>query len=95
MPRGARHRLQVSGNGDLDISGRKAPGLTTGSIEDNGLVILGARNLTVGTNNLSTIFSGVIQNGGNSGGTGGSLTKTGTGTLTLSGANTLTLESRP
>src|SRR5207245_7479568 len=35
-----------------------------------------------------TLFSGVIQDGGLSGGTGGSLTKVGTGTLTLTGANT-------
>ena len=42
----------------------------------------------MGTNNLSTTFSGVIQNGGVSGGTDGSLNKTGTGTLTLTGFNT-------
>jgi outer membrane autotransporter protein len=53
-------------------------------------VFLGANNLTVGSNNLSTLFSGVIQDGGFFGGTGGSLTKVGTGTLTLSGANTYT-----
>jgi autotransporter-associated beta strand protein len=46
--------------------------------------------LTVGSNNLSTTFSGVIQDGGQNGGTGGSLTKIGTGTLVLSGANTYT-----
>ncbi len=87
---GGTARLEVFGNGDIDLSGRNAPGLTTGSIEGSGLLFLGARNLTVGTNNLSTTFSGMIQNGGNSGGTGGTLTKIGTGTLTLSGANTYT-----
>src|SRR4029077_18260794 len=61
-----------------------------GSIEGDGNVFLGARNLTVGSNNLSTIFSGVIQDGGQNGGTGGSLTKIGTGTLDLTGANTHT-----
>ncbi len=47
-------------------------------------------NLTVGSNNLSTTLSGAIQDGGLSGGTGGSLTKIGTGTLTLSGASSYT-----
>ena len=47
-------------------------------------VDLGANNLTIGSNNLSTTFSGVIEDGGS----GGSLTKIGTGTLTLTGANT-------
>ena len=55
-----------------------------------GNVFLGANNLTVGSNNLSTTFSGVIQDGGQNGGTGGSLTKIGSGTLILSGANTYT-----
>ena len=87
---GGTARVEVFGNGTLDISQHDAPGVTTGSIEGSGLVFLGGVNLTVGTNNLSTTFSGLIQDGGFSGGTGGSLTKTGTGTLTLSGASTYT-----
>jgi autotransporter-associated beta strand protein len=39
---------------------------------------------------LNTEFSGIIQDSGEGGGTGGSLYKKGTGTLTLSGANTYT-----
>jgi autotransporter-associated beta strand protein len=77
----------------FDISGHNAPGLTIGSLAGRGkntvgetIVSLGANNLTVGSNNLSTTFLGVIQDGG----FGGSLTKIGSGTLILSGANTYT-----
>jgi len=56
---------------------------TIGSLAGAGAVALGSGNLTAGSNNTSTTFSGVIS------GTG-SLTKSGTGTLTLSGANTYT-----
>jgi autotransporter-associated beta strand protein len=52
-----------------------------GSIEGAGSVNLGGAPLTVGTNNLSTVASGVIT------GAGG-LVKVGTGTMTLGGANT-------
>ena len=87
---GGTARVEVFGNGTLDISQHDAPGVTTGSIEGDGLVFLGGVNLAVGANNLSTTFSGLIQDGGVSGGTGGSLTKTGNGKLTLSNANTYT-----
>jgi autotransporter-associated beta strand protein len=39
---------------------------------------------------MDTVFSGVIQNGGQSHGAGGSLTKVGAGALSLTGANTYT-----
>ena len=55
---GGTARVEVFGNGNLDISLHDAPGVTTGSIQGNGAVFLGANNLTVGTNNLSTTFSG-------------------------------------
>jgi len=57
--------------------------MTIGSIEGDGTAVLGAHNLIVGSNELNTTFSGVIQGGG-------SLTKIGSGTLILSGANTYT-----
>src|SRR5256886_6854233 len=87
---GGTARVEVFGNGNLDISVHDAPGLTTGSIKGDGAVFLGANNLTVGTNNLSTTFSGVMQDGGTNGGIGGSLTKAGRANLSLTNANTHT-----
>jgi autotransporter-associated beta strand protein len=95
---GGTARVEVFGNGaagdttngNLDISFHNAPGVAIGSIEGSGAVFLGAFNLTVGGNNLSTAFSGVIQDGGQNGGTGGSVTKIGKGKLTLSKASTYT-----
>jgi autotransporter-associated beta strand protein len=87
---GGTARVEVFGNGNLDISQHTASGLTTGSIEGDGLVFLGANKLTVGANNLSTTFSGLIQDGGIGGGAGGSLTKTGNRKLSLTNANTYT-----
>ncbi len=87
---GGTARVKVFGNGNLDISQQSASGLTTGSIEGDGRVFLGANKLTVGANNLSTTFSGLIKDGGIVGGTGGSLTKIGRGNLSLTKANTYT-----
>jgi autotransporter-associated beta strand protein len=56
---------------------------TIGSLEGDGSVFLGSRSLTIGSNNQSTTFSGLIQNTG-------SLTKVGAGSLTLSRGNTYT-----
>jgi autotransporter-associated beta strand protein len=60
---------------------------TIGSLASSGtdgLVALGANTLTTGGNNATTSFGGGI------GGTGGGLTKVGTGTFTLTGNNTYT-----
>ena len=80
---GGTARIVLAGNGFLTIAPHNAPGVTIGSLEGSGIVFLGNNNLTVGSRNNSTLFSGVIQDGG-------SLTKIGTGTLTLSGVNTYT-----
>jgi hypothetical protein len=72
---GGTARVEVFGNGYLDISGHQG-GMTIGSIEGSGNVLLGANRLTVGTNNISTSFSGVVSGSG-------SLAKVGRGVLTL------------
>ena len=90
---GGTARVEVFGNGILDLSGHyshNSTGVTIGSIESGIIndsfpeVFLGANNLTIGSNNLSTTFSGVIDDGG----FGGSLTKIGNGMLVLDGENT-------
>ena len=68
---GGTARVQVFGNATFDLSAHDATGVSVGSIEGTGLVTLGATNLTTGSNNINTTFSGVLS------GTG-SLTKTGT-----------------
>jgi autotransporter-associated beta strand protein len=82
--------VKVFGNGNLDIREHDSPGVAIGSIEGDGYVFLAPNRLTVGANNASTTFSGYIQDNDGSGGTGGSLTKTGTGTLALINSNTYT-----
>ena len=62
--------------------GSSQQSLTVGSIEGDGFISLSG-NLTVGSNNFSTLFSGAIEGSATS-----SLSKIGTGTLTLANANT-------
>ncbi|WP_199777466.1 autotransporter domain-containing protein, partial [Bosea sp. FBZP-16] len=79
---GARFITQAGGTVDIsDPAGLAA--MTAGSIEGAGNYVIGNKQFTVGSNNLSTEASGVISGSG-------SLVKTGTGTLTLSGINTYT-----
>lgn len=74
---GGTARFEIFGNGSL-IFGNVAGAV--GSIEGDGMVSCTEGAFSVGTNNLSTLFSGTI--------TDGLLVKVGTGMLTLSGANT-------
>jgi outer membrane autotransporter protein len=85
---GGRAHFITNAGGSVDISALSTDGMTAGSIEGAGTYQLGSKRLTVGLNNLSTVVSGTIADGGVAGGTGGTLVKTGAGTLTLSGANT-------
>jgi outer membrane autotransporter protein len=87
---GGSARFIMNAGGVFDMSGLTSGGMTAGSIEGAGNVFLGGNALTVGLNNLSTVFSGVISDGGSSGGTGGQLIKTGTGNLTLTNTETYT-----
>ena len=83
--------VNLAGAGaSLDISGA-----TSGrTIQDlagvaGSTILLGSNSLTVGTAN-NTTFAGVIADGGQDGGYGGSLIKQGSGTLILTGTNTYT-----
>jgi outer membrane autotransporter protein len=99
---GGQAAFITNAGGIVDISGLGAfpdtgaptdpsiTGTTAGSIAGAGTYFLGSKQLTVGSNNLSTTVSGTIEDGGAFGGVGGSLVKVGTGTLTLTGANTYT-----
>jgi len=87
-----RTRIMLFGNGKLDVDGRfYGLEVSVGSIEGEGQILLGdaeTTGLSIGTNNLSTIFAGLIQDKVSL--IGGSFTKVGAGTLTLTSANTYT-----
>ena len=89
---GGNARVRLTGNGTVfDISALTSTGTTFGSIEgEGGAIFLGNKMLTVGGNNASTTFAGVISDGGQAAGASGSITKAGAGTLTLTGASTYT-----
>jgi autotransporter-associated beta strand protein len=87
---GGQAQFRTNAGGSFDISGLSSTGLSVGSIAGAGTFDLGSKQLTVGSNNLSTVVSGQIADGGIFGGTGGSLVKIGAGTLTLLGNNTYT-----
>jgi len=94
---GGQAQILTNAMGVTDFSGSTGPlddgRLTAGSLAGVGDYFLGANELTVGGNNLSSEVSGVISDCGTTndcldhGATGGSLIKTGAGTFTLSSVN--------
>ncbi len=59
---GGEARIELFGNGTLDISEIFQVSLSVGSIEGDGIVLLGTKKLITGSNDLSsTTFSGTIQ----------------------------------
>ena len=87
---GGEARIEVFGNGTLDIQFIFGQFVSVGSIEGDGIVVLGTKELITGSNDLSTTFSGTIQDS-DIPRHPGSLQKIGNGTLTLAGdGNTYT-----
>jgi autotransporter-associated beta strand protein len=94
---GGNARFITNAGDAFDLSLLTSSGMTAGSIEGAGAFYLGSKQLTVGSNNLSTTVSGIVSDcqfiADHScfrPATGGSLVKVGTGTLTLSGVNDYT-----
>ncbi|MDZ3832789.1 MAG: autotransporter-associated beta strand repeat-containing protein [Sphingopyxis sp.] len=73
--------VTVNGTGNLELANSETIGSLTGT---GNVELVSGATLSVGNNNGSTTYAGVIEDGGSV----GSLVKTGTGTLTLTGANT-------
>lgn len=80
-------RIVLFGDGKMSVYYHDAPGITIGSLAGNGAVLLGANTLTIGSNNRSTTFAGIVEDTAFG---AGSPAKVGTGSLTLTGANTYT-----
>ena len=77
--------IELFGNATLTVFFHSGTGeVGVGSVEGDGSIVLSTnQKLIIGNNDLSTTFSGTIQDFGS-----GSLGKVGTGTLTLTGNNT-------
>lgn len=85
--KGGRARVELNGDSTAFMEIHDNPGLSIGSLAGDGVVSLGSNNLTVGGNNRSTTFNGLLHDDLNIG-PPGSLGKVGRGTLTLGGAST-------
>jgi autotransporter-associated beta strand protein len=81
-------RVQLFGDGFLDCFNHGPPGVTIGSLEGDGFVIMGPAPLIIGSNNLSTVFAGRITDSPIIG--GGAVVKIGSATLVLAGASDYT-----
>ncbi len=78
--------VKIYGNGVLVIVGTAGAGVSIGSLQGTGQVLLGTKRLTIGGNGLDTTFRGRIGVGGET----GAITKVGRGTLTLASGTTYT-----
>ena len=76
-------QFQLRGNGTLDLINASTQSVSIGSLAGKGIVSLAGHTLSIGNNNLSTSFSGLIQESGG-------VTKVGGGTFTLTEANSYT-----
>ncbi len=83
---GGNARVVLHAGGTLDISATHHAGLAFGSVEGDGSIVLGTKNLIVGGNHADTHFAGDIS-GFDTGSPRFALTKAGDGTLTLSGSS--------
>ena len=85
---GGSAQFIADSGGTIDFSGTLGPNgddkISAGSLAGAGQIFLGNQQLTIGSNNLSTVVSGPID-----GVFGTALVKVGLGTLTLSGNNVL------
>ena len=82
----------IYNGGTVDYSYMTAPS-TLGSIADGiagAKIFLGSQTLSIGSLNYTQTIEGAIADGGFEGGTGGSLTKVGSGFLQLTGTSTYT-----
>jgi autotransporter-associated beta strand protein len=87
---GGTCRIELLGNSQLDMAPDRTRDLTIGSLEGQGTVFLGGHGVIIGSNNLSTTFSGPINDGQGGSTPPGSLSKIGTGTLELAGPTAYT-----